>query len=200
MKLYYSPGACSLSPHIALCESGLPFQTEKVDLKTKTTASGADYNAINAKSYVPALLLDNGELLTEGPAIVQYIGDLAPQSGIAPPNGTLERVRLQEWLAFIGTEIHKGFSPLWRPAPEETKAAAIARLEHWFDWLEPQLGQHPYLLGARFSVADGYLFTVLNWTRFLKISLERWPNLQAYLTRIASRPAVQAALKAEGLV
>jgi glutathione S-transferase len=199
MKLYYSPGACSLSVHITLCESGLAFSTEKVDLKRKTTESGADYNAINAKGYVPALQLDNGELLTEVQAIVQYLADRAPASGIAPPPGSFERVRLQEWLSFIGSELHKTFSPLWRPAPEETRAAAIARLDHWFDWLAPQLAQRPYLMGEHFTVADAYLFTVLNWTHFLSLSLARWPALQDYLQRLAARPAVAAAMRSEGL-
>jgi glutathione S-transferase len=199
MKLYYSPGACSLSPHIVLREAGLPFALERVDLQTKKTENGADYLSINAKGYVPALELDDGSLLTEGPAIVQYLADLAPASRLAPPPGGLERARLQEWLSFIGTELHKTFSPLFRPGPEETKAAARARIAHWLAWIEPQLQARPYLLGDRFGVADAYLFTVLSWSALAQLALTDFPGVRGYLARIAERPAVQQALAAEGL-
>lgn len=199
MKLYYSPGACSLSPHIVLAESGLPYTLEAVDLKTKKTAGGADFNTVNTKGYVPALELDNGEILTEGPAIVQYIADLVPASGLAPAAGTLPRYRLQEWLTFIGTELHKNFSPLWHPSAEEIRDAARATIVRRFDWLAPQLAQRDFLLGDRFTVADAYLFTVVNWTKFLSMPLDRWPALPAYLARIAARPAVERAFREEGL-
>lgn len=200
MLLYFTPGACSLSVHIALQESGLPFERERVDLKQHRTASGEDYFGLNAKGYVPGLRLDDGSLLTEGAAIVQYVADLVPERGLAPSAGSMARVRLQEWLSFIGSEIHKGFGPLWNPlVPPETRSAAEARLYHWFDWLAPQLATRPYLLEGGYSVADGYLFTCLNWCNFLQLSLDKWPSLQAYLTRMSERPAVQAALRAEGL-
>ena len=199
MKLYYSPGACSLSPHIVLAETGLPYDLERVELKTKRTESGRDFTTISDKGYVPVLQLDDGALLSEGPAIVQYIADRAPDSGLAPPAGTLPRYRLQEWLSFIGTELHKTFSPLWHSQNEEIRQAAMATLERRFDWLAPQLAERPFLMGDRFTVADAYLFTVLNWTNFLKMPLDRWPSLSAYLTRIAARPAVVRALDEEGL-
>lgn len=200
MKLFYSPGACSLSPHIVLREAGLPFELERVDFKSGKTASGADFKTINPKGYVPALLLDDGQVLTEGPAITQYLADLAPEKALAPAPGGLARARLQEWLTFIGTELHKSFSPLFRPGPEETKAAALVRLTQWFGWLNSELSARPYLLGEGFSVADAYLFVVLGWTSYLKISLEQWPALIAYQAKIGARPAVMAALKAEGLL
>ena len=199
MKLYYSPGACSLSPHIVLAETGLPYDLERVELKTKRTESGRDFTTISDKGYVPVLQLDDGAFLSEGPAIVQYIADRAPDSGLAPPAGTLPRYRLQEWLSFIGTELHKTFSPLWHSQNEEIRQAAMATLERRFDWLAPQLAERPFLMGDRFTVADAYLFTVLNWTNFLKMPLDRWPSLSAYLTRIAARPAVVRALDEEGL-
>ena len=199
MKLYYSPGACSLSPHIVLAETGLPYDLERVDLKTKRTESGRDFTTISDKGYVPVLQLDDGAFLSEGPAIVQYIADQAPASGLAPAAGTLPRYRLQEWLGFIGTELHKTFSPLWHSQNEEIRQAAMATLERRFDWLAPQLADEPFLLGKQFTVADAYLFTVLNWTNFLKMPLDRWPSLSAYLTRIAARPAVVRALDEEGL-
>ena len=199
MKLYYSPGACSLSPHIVLAETGLPYDLERVELKTKRTESGRDFTTISDKGYVPVLQLDDGALLSEGPAIVQYIADRAPDSGLAPPAGTLPRYRLQEWLSFIGTELHKTFSPLWHSQNEEIRQTARAALERRFDWLAPQLAERPFLMGDRFTVADAYLFTVLNWTNFLKMPLDRWPSLSAYLTRIAARPAVVRALDEEGL-
>jgi glutathione S-transferase len=200
MKLYYSPGACSFSPHVVLHESGLPFESERVDLKAKKTASGIDYNTINPKSYVPALVMNNGELLTEGPAIVQYIADLVPEKKLAPPAGTLERYRLQEWLNYISSEIHKGFGPFFNPlASEELKSATRSRLSKRFGFAGNALEGRDYLLGDTFTVADAYLFIMLRWTRFYGIDLSPWPALGAYFDRIAARPAVIATLKAEGL-
>ncbi len=198
MKLYLKPGACSLSPHIALEESGLPYETEVVDLKTKITASGADFTKTNPKGYVPALLLDSGELLTEGPAIVQYIADQVPAKKLAPANGTIERYRLQSWLNFIGTEIHKSCTPFFNPASgEDWKKIAAANIERRLGYVNEQLEGRPYLMGEDFSVADGYLFTVLGWMPFIKIDLAKWSNLAAFVDRVAARPAVRAALKAE---
>lgn len=200
MKLYYSPGACSLSPHIALRESGQSFELVKVDTKSKKFDGGGDFLGVNAKGYVPVLELDGGERLTEGPAIVQYIADRKPESGLAPKAGTMERVRLQEWLNFITSEIHKGFSPLFSPeTPEDYKPVARKRLAARFDWLSKQLEGRQYLVGERFTVADGYLFVVLGWTNHVGMKLDDWPVLKAYRERIAARPAVREALKAEGL-
>jgi len=199
MKLYYTPGACSLSPHIALREAGLSFDLEKVDLATKKTESGKDFNTINFKGYVPALQLDDGSILTEGPAIVQYIADKAPQSKLAPANGTIERYRLQEWLNFISTELHKGFSPLFNASyPEDAKKIVRDNLGKRFDQLRAPLEKGPFLMGAQFTIADAYLFTVLGWGQWTNIS--KWAWLKAYHTRVSERPHVQAALKAEGLL
>lgn len=199
MKLYYAPGACSLSPHIALQESGLAFTLERVDLKAHRTERDTDYYTINPKGYVPALELDDGALITEGPAILQYVADRAPEANLAPAAGSFERVRLQEWLNFLSTEVHKGFSPLWNSsAPAETRQAAQDKLFGRLDWLDGELRGRDHLMGA-FGVADGYLFTLLNWCNFLKIGLDRWPALQRYAARVAARPAVLAALRAEGL-
>ncbi len=201
MKLYFSPGACSLSPRIALTEAGLPFDTQRVDTKTKEMIGGGNFLAINGKGYVPALQLDNGEVLTEGPAIVQYIADQKPESGLAPAAGTLARYRLQEMLNFITSEIHKGFSPLFDPAlSADVKEGFKAKLGKRFDWLSSQLEGKQYLMGDQFTVADGYLFTTLNWGQWVGIDLAKWPVLAAYQARVAVRPAVQAALKAEGLI
>ena len=201
MKLYYSPGACSFSPHVVLHESGLPFEIEKVDLKAKKTASGIDYNTINPKSYVPALVMNNGELLTEGPAIVQYVADLVPEKKLAPPAGTLERYRLQEWLNYISSEIHKGFGPFFNPlATEEMKNATRLRLANRFGFAATALEGKSYLLGDTYTVADAYLFTMLRWTHSCGIDLSPWPALSAYFDRVAARPAVIATLKAEGLL
>jgi len=201
MKLYYAPGACSLSPHIALREAGLPVELIKVDLGSKKLADGGDYVSINPKGYVPAVQLPNGELLTEGPAIVQYIADQNADSRLAPKAGTLERYRLQEWLTYIGTEIHKNFSPLFnKAASADSKAAAIATLEKRFDYVSAQLGAKSYLFGDQFTVADGYLFTIVNWTKFVGMDLGKWPVLSAFHARVAARPKVQEALKAEGLL
>lgn len=183
-----------------LKESGLAHVIEKVDLKTKTTASGQDFAAINSKGYVPALLLDSGELLTEGPAIVQYIADQAPTKNLSPANGTLERYRLQAWLTYIGTEIHKSFVPFFYPnASDDWKAAGKTNIETRLTYIDQQLEGKSYLLGEQFSVADAYLFTVLRWLRLTKLSLASWPNLAAFQERMTARPAVQAALEAEGL-
>ena len=201
MKLYLKPGACSLSPHIALEESGLPYETEVVDLKTKITASGADFTKSNPKGYVPALLLDSGELLTEGAAIVQYIADQAPAKKLAPANGTIERYRLQSWLNFIGTELHKSFGPLFKPGtPEDYKPSVRQALRSRFEWVEQQLAGKTYLMGELFTVADAYLFTVSGWGKFVGVDLSDLPHLQAYLARVAQRPAVQDALRAECLI
>ena len=198
MKLYLKPGACSLSPHIALEESGLPYETEVVDLKTKITASGADFTKSNPKGYVPALLLDSGELLTEGAAIVQYIADQAPAKKLAPANGTIERYRLQSWLNFIGTELHKSCSPFFNPASgKEWKEIASANLERRLAYVNEQLEGKPYLMGEDFSVADGYLFTTLNWGQWTGVDIAQWPSLVAFQERVGARPSVQAARAAE---
>jgi len=201
MKLYYASGACSLSPHIVLREANLAFQLEKVDTKSHKLSSGGDFYEINPKGYVPALELDNGKRLTEGPAIVQYLADLAPNSGLAPKNGTFERYQLQEWLNFITSEIHKTFSPLFNPAtPEEAKKQNVEKLGKRFDKMSTQLKGKPFLTGDQFTVADAYLFTVLRWTAFVGMDLERWPVLKDYVARITARPKVQEALQAEGLI
>lgn len=201
MKLYFKAGACSLSPHIVLEEAGLKYEAEAVDLKSKTTASGADFLQINAKGYVPALQLDSGEILTEGPAIVQYLADLVPAKKLAPANGSIERYRLQAWLTFIGTELHKSFTPLFNPAAsDDWKKAAVANIERRLDYVDQELAGKSYLTGEEFTVADAYLFTVLGWTKFIKLDLSRWNHVAAYAARVAARPAVQAAMKAEGLL
>jgi glutathione S-transferase len=200
-KLYFSPGACSLSPHIALREAGLSFEMEQVDLAKKTTKSGGDFLKVNAKGQVPTLVLDSGETLTEGPAIVQYIADQAPKAGLAPANGTHARYHLQEWLNFVTSELHKGFSPLFgATTPDAYKQIVKDRLATRFDILEKHLAGNKYLLGDQFSVADGYAFTILGWGKYHNIDYAKWPNMQAYIDRIAARPKVQEALKAEGLV
>jgi glutathione S-transferase len=200
MKLYYSPGACSLSPHIVAREAGLPLTTVRVDTKNKKTEFGDDYRSINPKGYVPLLELDNGVRLSEGPAIVQYLADLAPAAKLAPANGTFERYQLQEWLNFITSEIHKQFSPLFDGTmPEEAKEKFRNKLAGRFDLLAGQLEGRDYLMGS-FTVADAYLFTVLGWTRYTGPDLARWPVLQAYVARVAARPQVQAAMKEEGLL
>ena len=200
MKLYYSPGACSLSPHIVAREAGIEVDLVKVDLKARTLEDGGDYARINAKGYVPALALDDGTLLTEGPAIVQYLADRNPDSGLAPSNGTLERYRLQEWLNFLTSEIHKSFSPLFNPAAAEGwKQVARENIVRRFDLITERLGPSAYLMGERFTVADAYLFTLLNWCQWTGIDLARWPALKDYLARVAGRPKVQEALRAEGL-
>jgi glutathione S-transferase len=200
MKLYYSPGACSLSPHIALREAGLAFEPVLASTKSHKLQDGTDYYGINPLGYVPMLELDDGTRLREGPAIVQYIADQAPAKNLAPANGTLPRYRLQEWLTFIGTEVHKQFSPLFNPAmPEEVKKMQRDKLASRFQWIDAELKDKQYLMGDNFSVADGYLFTVTNWAKPMNIDLTPYPNLVAYRERVAARPAVQEAMKAEGL-
>ena len=201
MKLYYSPGVCSLSPHIALHEAGLAFEAVMASTKTHQLADGTDYYTINPLGYVPLLELDDGTRLTEGPAIVQYIADQAPEKNLAPANGTLARYKLQSWLTFIGTEIHKSFSPLFYPnTPEEYKTTVKEKLLGRFQWLDSQLADKPYLMGEQFTVADGYLFTVSNWTARVGPDISALANLQAYRARVGARPAVQAAMRAEGLI
>ena len=198
MKLFYFPGACSLSPHIVLREVGAKFDLVKVDLAAKKTESGDDYLKINPRGYVPALQLDDGSVLVEGPAIVQYLADQNPSAGLAPAPTDRKRYELQSWLTFIGTEVHKQFSPLFNPnSADVQKTASIQALKGRFAYLERELAARQYLMGDKFSVADVYLFVVLGWASYVKLELS--PNLQAYLGRIAGRPAVQAALKAEGL-
>ena len=198
MKLYYSPAACSFSAHIALREAGLDFDLVKVDLKSHTLADGSDFTKINPKGYVPVLELDDGSVLTEGPAIVQYVADLKPESGLAPKAGTFERYRLQEWLAFINSEIHKGFGPLFNPkTSDETKATARENLSKRLGFVAEHLVKSDFLLGRRFSVADGYLFTVLNWGQWTGIDIAQWPSLADFQKRVGSRPGVQAARAAE---
>lgn len=198
MKLYYTPQACSLSPHIVLRESGLKFDLEKVDLQTKKTSSGEDYLTINPKGYVPALKLDDNKILTEGPAIIQYIADLKPEANLAPAQNSFDRYRLQEWLNFISTEIHKVLGAFFNPKlPEETKNQLMKKFNVRMDYLDKQLFIHPYILGESFSVADAYLFTVLRWTSFFNINLQSWPALSKYMARIEERPAVHEALTLE---
>jgi glutathione S-transferase len=201
MKLYYTPGACSLSPHITLHESGLKFEHVAVSLKTHQLADGTDYYTINPAGYVPLLELDDGTRLSEGPAIVQYIADQVPEKNLAPANGTVARAQLQSWLNFIATEIHKGFSPLFNPAtPPEYKTIAIDRLKSRLAWVDGELAQKPWLMGETFSVADPYLFTVTNWATHVGVDISALANLAAFRDRVASRPAVQAAMQEEGLV
>ena len=201
MKLYYSPGACSLSPHIALMEAGLPYDLVKVDLRAKKLENGDDYLTINPKGQVPALGLDNGELMTEGPVIVQMIADQAAAKHLAPANGTPERYRLQEWLNFITGELHKNFSPLFNPAiPDEVKNLFRERIMGKFKYIDGQLAGHDYLMGQQFTVADGYLFTILRWAENMKMDLSDLKNLIAYQARVGARAMVQQALSKEGLL
>ena len=198
MKLYYSPGACSLAPHIALHEFGVPFTAVKVDLHTHKLADGTDYYTVNPKGYVPLLELPDGERLSEAAVILQYIADRKP-GALAPAFGTMERYRLMEWLNFIATEVHKQFAPLWYPTtPEATKEAQRTKLAARFDVVSKTLATQPYLTGEAFTIADAYLFTVVNWAGTLKVDLSRWPALQQFQARVAARPKVQQAMKAEG--
>ncbi|WP_024510113.1 glutathione transferase GstA [Bradyrhizobium sp. ARR65] len=200
MKLYYSPGACSLSPHIALLEAGLPYDLVKVDIRAKKLENGDDYLKINPKGQVPALALSSGEIVTEGPVIVQMIADQAKDKNLAPARGTAERYKLQEWLNFITTELHKNFSPLFSPVlPDDTKAFFKDRLMTKFKYIESQLAGRDYLMGKEFTVADGYLFVMLAWAERLNVDLSGLPNLMAYKARLAARPKVQEALTKEGL-
>lgn len=197
MKLYYSPGACSQAPHIALIEAGLSFDLAKVDLATKRLDSGEDYRAIAPKGAVPAIEMDDGGLLTENAVVLQYIADHAPEARLIPPVGTLARYRVLEWLNYIATELHKGFAPLFHPTGEP-RAHATEALEAKLTFVNDRLGDGPYLTGADFTVADAYLFVVLRWARIFHIDLARWPPLAAFIARVGERPAVRAALHAEG--
>lgn len=201
MKLYYSPGACSLSPHIVALEAGIPLSLVKVDTKTKTIQKDGDYWAINPKGYVPALELDDGQVLTEGPAIVQYLADLKPAAGLAPANGSFARVRLQEALNYITSEIHKTYSPLFNPqVPPEVRDERLAYLKKRYALIEQQLEGKKYLFGDQFTVADAYLFVVTNWARAVKFDLSGFPNLEAFQRRVGTRKSVLEALRAEGLI
>ena len=201
MKLYYAPGACSLSPHIVARELGIPVELKKVNTKDKTVEDGGDYWKVNGRGYVPALELDNGEILTEGPAIVQYLADQKPEAGLAPKWGTFERYRLQEWLNFLTSEVHKQFSPLFKPnTPEDYKKIVKENIAMRFDWLEKQLAGKEYLMGKQFTVADAYAFVLIGWSKFQGIDLARWPNIAAYHKRVGARAKVQEALQAEGLL
>ncbi len=201
MKLYFSPGACSLSPHIVLQEAGLSFEKVRADTKTKIMDGGGDYKTVNPLGYVPALQLDDGTIITEGPAIVQYIADQVPAKKLAPPNGTLERTKLQSWLNFVTSELHKGFSPLFNPSmPDEAKKIFRDRLATRFAFLDKHFAGNDYLMGKDFSVADAYLFVVSNWAPRVDVDLSACTNVLAYRKRVGARPAVQAAMKAEGLI
>ena len=200
MKLYISPGACSLSPHIVVSEAGINVELEKVNLAEHKTASGQDYMTINPKGYVPALQLDDGTVLTEGPAIVQYLADQKPASGLIPAAGAIDRYRVQEWLNFIGTELHKNFGALFNKAtPDATKETAKANITRRLAYLNDRLAGKQYLMGSNFTVADAYAFTIVNWTNFVGIDLKPYPNLAAYMARVAARPKVLETLKSEGL-
>ena len=201
MKLYYSPGVCSLSPHIVACEAELPLELIKVDLQSKLTEAGDDFRELNPNGYVPVLILDDGHQLTEVPAIVQYLADSVPDKQLAPEAGTFERYQLQQWLNFISTEIHKSFSPLFDPsAPQAMKDWAMERLIARLTTVAEHLSEHPYLLGKVFSVADVYLFVTLGWGRYVDLDISRWAALTRYFDKISERPAVQKALQEEGLI
>jgi glutathione S-transferase len=198
MQLYYAPGACSLASHIALQESGLPYQAVRVNLRDKLTSDGVDYNSINPKGYVPALKLDNGEVLTEGPALLAYIGELQPTRKLIAAPGTIENYRVREWLVYIGTELHKNASPLLNPkTPEAARTIALEAFKRRLSYVNDALANRPYLAGENFSVADAYLFTILTWLPHLGVELTQWPKLQGFYERVKARPAVQTALKAE---
>ena len=200
MKLYYFPGACSFAPHLVAREAGISLDLEKVDLGSRRTASGEDYATVNPKGYVPALRLDVGSVLTEVSALIQYLADLAPASGLIPAAGTMERYRVLEWIGYIATEIHKGFGPLWNAklAPE-ARAAAVAALARRLDLVEQALSRQPFLAGQSFGVADAYLFTVASWAPWVKLDMAPWPKLRDFVARIGARPKVQEAQAAEGL-
>ena len=198
MKLYFNPSVCSLAPHIALREAGIDFELVKVDIRAHTVADGSDYYKINPKGYVPVLMLDNGELLTEGSVISEYIADLNPAANLVPPHGTMARTRLREWMAFIATEVHKGFAPLFNPSmTEELKAMTRTRLAGRLEWIVGQLGDKTYLMGDTFTIADAYLFTVLGWGKWTGVDIAQWPTLVSYVARIAARPKVIEAMAAE---
>lgn len=201
MQLYYYPGACSLAPHIALREAGLEFELKKVDIRTRKVEGGGDFMQVNSKGYVPALVLASGEVLTEAPVILEYIADRKPESGLAPRSGTIERYRVEEWLNFTSSEIHKSFTPLFMPGTgAEWKSGATGMLARRFDWLDKQLAGRTHLVGERFTVADAYLFVTLSWCGHVGIELGKWPALSAYAAGIGRRPKVIEALRAEGLM
>ena len=196
MKLYYSPGACSLAPHVALVEADLPHETVKVDLRSHKLPDGGDYHAVNPKGYVP-FLVDDGDALSETQVILQYIADRRPGT-LAPAFGSIERYHLMEWLAFISTELHKGFSPLWYPTTTpEMREQLVAKLGKRLDYVSGELGDRTFVFGNAFSIADAYLYTIVAWSKPLKVDLSRWPSLTAYLQRIGARPSVQHARKVE---
>lgn len=198
MKLYYYPGACSMAAHIVLREAGYTFEIDKVDLAAQLTSAGEDYNAVNPKGYVPALRLDNGEVLTEDAVILQYLADQKPEAALAPPAGTMERYRLMEWLNFIATELHKTLGALFNPnLTAEWKAHQIELFSRRADWLDRKMADQPFLMGMRFSIADAYLFTVLGWCSRFGIALDRWPAIKQHSARVAARPAVIASIQAE---
>lgn len=200
MKLYYSPAACSLAVHIVAREANVPVELIKVDIGTHRLADGTDFYAINPRGYVPVLELDGGERVTEVAAVVQHIADLAPASALIPPAGTLARVRVQSWLTFVSSELHKGFSPLWhKETADSTKQSAIARLSRHFTELEAVFAQQPYLTGDAFTVADAYAYTILSWAPMLRIDMTPYPSIASYLARVTARPSVHEALIAEGL-
>ena len=201
LKLYGTFGTCSLAVHIALREAGLPFDFVMVDLQTRKTSDDRDLTALNEKGYVPVLELEDGQTLTEVPAVLQYIAALAPEKGLAPPTGTMARYRLQEWLSFINSELHKAFGPLFNPmSSEEAKAQSCAKVMERLTWVDRQLGQHTFLLGGEFTVADAYLFVAAGWTKFVGIDISELKRLGVYCGQVAGRPAVQEALRAEGLI
>jgi glutathione S-transferase len=201
MKLYFSPGACSLSPHIVLREADLPFELERVDIRNKQLKRGGDFTEINDKGMVPVLELDDGQRLTEGPAIVQYLADQKPASGLAPAAGTMDRYRLMEWLNFISTELHKSYTPLFSPAtPEEHKKTVKDNLAKRFDLTQKRLEGKEWAMGDKFTVADAYLYTVLRWSPLVGVDLSPWPTLVKFMERVAARPKVIEALKAERLI
>lgn len=197
MKLYFAPGACSLSPHIVAIEAGIPITLDKVDLAKKKTANGDDFLKVTAKGYVPALELDDGRVLTEGPAIVQYLADLKPEKNLAEKAGTFERAKVQEWLNYISTELHKGFGPLFHPSSEDAKKEAKNKLIDRLVYAEKHLENSEFLVGSRFTVADAYLFTVLTWCQFVGIDLLDMPALAAYMDKIKNRDSVKKAIADE---
>lgn len=200
MLLYYSKGSCSLSPHITAREAGIDIELVRVDLATKKTESGEDYSKLARKSAVPMIQMDNGEFLTEGAVIVQYLADQAPQANLIPKAGSIERVRVQEWLNYVSSELHRGFGPIFKPMGDEAKEFARKNLAKQFDYVSEQLANRNYLMGDQFTVADAYLYTVLTWAKPATIDLAPWPVLTAYRDRVAARPKVQEALVAEGLI
>lgn len=201
MKLFYSPGSCAMSPHIVLSEAGLDYELDRVDLTTKTTETGRPLKDINSQDAVPVLLLDGGETLTEGAAIVQYVADQRPDAGLLPSAGTLERAKVQQWLNYIATEMHKAHVPLFKADyPQGSKDIALANIKRAYDFVSEALADRPYLTGETFTVADAYLFTIVNWHNFIGLDLAPWPVLVAFQARIAARPAVQKAMREEGLL